>query len=246
MWSVVSSHFVAFTSGMTAMKLKSLVSAVALVALTGLTASAAPIFTPGDPIVAIWNTTASGNSTASTEGTATAGQYPANEPASNAIDGTLAKYLNFGGGGGAGVSTISKGLGTGFYVTPSVTNSIVQSFQFTTANDADPRDPLSITIEGTNATGAALEQGASWSLIYAGPTGLLNTLTRNTLGDMVPVPNNAATYNSYRVLVTSQRGLANSVQYGEVQFYGVPEPGTLTLAGIAGLALLFVARRRIA
>ena len=172
------------------MKFRNLASVLALtlVGLLGASAQASPIFSPGDPIVAIWNTTASGNSTASTAGTAAAGQYPAAEAAPNAVDGLAnTKYLNFGGGGGAGVQTTSKGLGTGFYITPSVTDSIVQSFQFTAANDAVNRDPLTITIEGTNATGAALAQGSSWALIYSGTTGLDTDPGRNTAGVMVPV-----------------------------------------------------------
>ncbi len=229
------------------MKFRNLASALtlAVVGLLGASAQAAQIFTPGDPIVAIWNTTASGNSTASTAGTASAGQYPTNEAAPNAIDGLAStKYLNFGGGGGAGVQTTSKGLGTGFYITPSVTDSIVQSFQFTAANDAPERDPLTITIEGSNA--GALDQGASWTLIYSGTTGLDTDPGRNTPGALVPVPGNVTTYDSYRVLVTTQRALANSVQYAEVQFYGVPEPTSIVLAGIAGIALLGFARRRTA
>ncbi|MDZ4781880.1 MAG: PEP-CTERM sorting domain-containing protein [Planctomycetia bacterium] len=229
------------------MKFRNLASALALtlVGLFGASVQAATIFTPGDPIVAIWNTTASGNSTASTAGTTAAGQYPAGEAAPLAIDGlSTTKYLNFGGGGGGGVSTASKGLGTGFYITPTVTDSIVQSFQFTAANDAPLRDPLSITIEGSN--GGALDQGASWTLIYSGTTGLDTDPGRFLPGALVPVTGNVTMYDSYRVLVTSQRGVANSVQYADVQFFGVPEPTSIVLAGIAGIALLGFARRRTA
>lgn len=228
------------------MKFRSLASALALtlVGLLGTSAQAAKIFAPGDPIVAIWNTTASGNSTDSTAGTGSAGQYPTNEAAPNVVDGTNNKYLNFGGGGGAGVQTDSKGVGTGFYITPGVTDSIVKAFQFTAANDAVNRDPLTITIEGSNAVGAALKTGTSWALIYSGTTGLATDPGRNTPGVLVPVTN-STTYDSYRVIVTSQRGIANSTQYAEVQFYTqVPEPTSLALAGIAGVGLLVVARRR--
>lgn len=220
--------------------------AVAVGASLGGEARAAKIISPGDPIVAIWNTTASGNSTDSTAGTGAAGQYPSNEAAPNAIDAnTATKYLNFGGGGGAGVSTGSKGSGTGFYVTPSLTDSIVQAFQFTAANDAEARDPLTITIEGSNAVGdAALKLGSSWTLIYSGTTGLDTDPGRFNPGALVAVTNSTA-YDSYRVLVTSQRGVANSTQYSEFQLFTViPEPSTLILAGMSGLALLWYSRRK--
>ncbi len=215
---------------------------VACVAALGTSAQAAAIFAPGDPIVAIWNTTASGNSTASTAGTGAAGQYPANEAAPNAIDGLAnTKYLNFGGGGGAGVSTDSKGVGTGFYITPSITDSIVSSLRFTAANDSPARDPLTITLEGSNGGNLAL--GSSWTLIYADGIGLGTDPGRNTPGQIVNFAN-ATSYDSYRLLVTSQRGVANSTQYAEVQLYGVPEPTSLSLAGIAAIGLIGFLRRR--
>ena len=138
--------------------------AIVYVAVMNASVHAAPIFAPGDPIVAIWNTSASGNSTASTAGTTAAGQYPAGEAAPNAIDGvSTTKYLNFGGGGGGSVSTGSKGVGTGFYATPSLTDTIVDSLRFTAANDAVDRDPLTITLEGSN--GGDLSLGTS-CLLY--------------------------------------------------------------------------------
>lgn len=108
-------------------------------------------------------------------------------------------------------------------------------------------DGAGLSNAATTASGVALEQGSSWSLIYAGVTGPATDPRRNTPGQLVSITNSTPC-NSYRLLVTSQRGLANSVQYADVQFYTtlVPEPATLTLAGVAVLGMIFFARRRLA
>lgn len=213
--------------------------AIALCASTRSARAQYDITRAGDPIVAIYNTVAGGNSTASTAGTGI-GQYPAAEAAPNAIDNnTATKYLNFG-AGTSGQSSATQGTMTGFYVTPSAGSSILTGIRFATANDAAARDPLQITLEGTNATGAALDQGASYSLIYSGTTGLATDPGRLTLGPVVNFTNTNA-YTTYRLLVTAQRGVANSVQFSEVQLL-VPEPGSLALLALSGG--LLVRRRR--
>lgn len=205
-------------------------------------AAAQDVIAPGSPIVAIYNTTAGGNSTASTAGTASEGQYPTNEPAPAAIDNnTATKYLNFGTGGGSSVSSATKGVGTGFYVTPTDGASVVRSFRITTANDAPARDPLAITIEGSNATGDALALGASWTLLYSGSTGIETDPGRFIAGPILGFENSTS-YSSYRVLTTAQRASANSVQFSEFELY-VPEPGSVGLALFASAGLLFRRRR---
>ncbi|MFO0897384.1 MAG: dockerin type I domain-containing protein [Pirellulales bacterium] len=196
------------------------IAALALSAAMVGQAQALPILAKNDPIVAIWSTAAGANSTDSTPGALKAGQYPPSEAAKYAIDGSVGtKYLNFGNGGGEPVFSFVKGVGTGFYVTPVFGNSVATGFRFITGNDVPERDPTNITVEGSNATGDDLKLGVNWSLIYSGSSGLTADPGRHGSGKEVDF-GNAARFTSYRVLVTSQRGLANSVQYSEFQLYG--------------------------
>jgi hypothetical protein len=242
---------------------KFLLSLAVLVAVVACLSSHAlaqtKITNPGDPITGIWQTTIGGNSTTSTAGTANAGQYPAGEPPAAAIDGRYTnpygtgptqgtKYLNFGTGGGSGVSTITKGVGAGYFVTPALGPSIVTHVQIATANDSPARDPLTISLEGSNATGAALEQGSSWTPIQSSiDLGIGTDPGRYILSPLIalnPVP--TTQYTSYRVLVQTQRGSANSTQFGELTLHGIviPEPSTIALAAAGLLGLVVAVRRR--
>ncbi len=49
------------------------------------------------------------------------------------------------------------GLNTGFYITPNISNhSIICALLFATGNDYPERDPLEVTLEGTNAVDVGL------------------------------------------------------------------------------------------
>ncbi len=197
----------------------------------------------GDPIYAIWNTTAGGNSTASNSDQ-TGGAYgllPA-----NAIDNSIySKYLNFG-NGSESESSATKGVGTGFYVTPSMGASILTGLYIGTAEDAPERDPMSITIEGSNATEDALTLGSSWTLIYSGTSGVATDPGRNAWGSLVSLASNSTSYTSYRLLITGQRDVSNCMQYGEVAFKGnaIPEPTSLFMLLIGLIGLLAYAWRK--
>jgi hypothetical protein len=89
----------------------------------------------------------------------------------------------------------------GFYVTLEK-EAVVTAFQIFTGNDAEDRDPMTITIEGSNATGDDLMKGASWTKIYSGDSGVENVADRYAEGKVMRVENTTS-YKSYRVLVTS-------------------------------------------
>ncbi len=144
--------------------------------------------------------------------------YPAAESPQNAVDGTLEKYLNFG------------QVNAGFIVTPASGASIVQSFQITTANDAEERDPTSWQLFGTNemivSGDNSVGNSEDWTLIDSG--GVELPAARNTRGPTVAV-NNMNAYSSYRMIITGIKNAASadSMQFAEVQFFGTLQAGPL-------------------
>jgi hypothetical protein len=93
---------------------------------------------------------------------ASSSNHPASEGVANAIDGTQAKYLNFDSKQAGGV--IEKP--SGFVVTPSVGATVVQGISMQSANDAPERDPLKITLEGSNDETIADFSSGTWEVIY--------------------------------------------------------------------------------
>ncbi|CAF1371552.1 unnamed protein product, partial [Rotaria sordida] len=188
---------------------------------TSTTTTARPIVAitrTGDPIIGVYNTTAGGSIGGVNASYSNPSEYPP-----YAIDNsTSTKYLNYGVNTG-GITVYQPGINTGFYVSPvSSTASIAFGLLFATANDVPDRDPITVTLEGTNATSlAALYLGSSWTLIYSGPTGISATTDP---GRQVYVSqqnfSNTLVFRSYRLLVTSQRGNTNCVQYSEAQIIG--------------------------
>ncbi|CAF4086126.1 unnamed protein product [Rotaria sordida] len=173
---------------------------------------------PGDSIVGICNTIAGGSTGAVNL------SWPSNENPENAIDGSLStKYLNAGDSKpGCSGSSVS-GINTGFYVTPTISNaSVAIGLLFATAEDFPNRDPITVTLEGTNATGTtALDLGSSWTLIYSGSTGISSSTDpgRQTYVSQQNFSNTIA-FKSYRLLITSKRGTENSAQYAEAHIIG--------------------------
>ncbi len=159
--------------------------------------------TPSDPIIAI---DLDGGS-----------NFPTNESPNLAIDGTTAKYLNFG------------EVNSGFILTPSNSSRIVTGFRITTANDAEERDPSSYQLYGTNdpitSTQNSTGTAENWALIAGGTLAL--PAGRNTQGAVVSFANSTA-YKSYRMVFTGVKNAAtaNSMQIGEIAF--------TTTGGVAG------------
>jgi hypothetical protein len=135
------------------------------------------------------------------------------------IDFSGSTCLNFG-DAGMGISSSTAGVGTGVYTIPIVGVSIVCSIQFQTGGDVPARDPLSITLEGSNAIGTALSHGSSWTLLYSGATGLAPfDVSRSAWGEMQNFTNTRP-FTVYRMIVTSQRAADHCTQFAEMYLFG--------------------------
>ena len=167
------------------------------------------VIQPGDPVMALKQTIAGGPNVPADSSADTDAQG-----ASRAIDGKLeTKYYNH---APAANPTDPHGDNTGLVVTPA-NDGIVSAVQLATANDVPARDPLSITVEGSNDSSAAAAGGTGFTLLYSGPTGLGIDPGRNTWGPVIKFPNSTA-YKTYRVLVTETRSdSADGTQYSELR-----------------------------
>ena len=168
-----------------------------------------------ETIFAIWNTTAGGDSSASTVGDDVGNYYFTERPNYVSDRNTSTKYTNFGYCNSSSSSYRQCGQNTGFYVTLQRGATLIRSVRFCTGNDQPQRDPLSVTIEGTNQT-SALIFGLSWNLIYNGSTGLNINPGRKACGITEDFLSNSIAYLSYRILITSQRNSDEAVQYSEI------------------------------
>ncbi|CAF1366403.1 unnamed protein product, partial [Didymodactylos carnosus] len=178
-----------------------------------------------DAIVGVCNTQAGGNSSPVTQGGGNCQYYNANQSPMAAIDDILStKYLNFGSATSSTTSPVA-GVGTGFYVTPVNGATLLSGIVFVTADDYPARDPLTITVEGSNNLSSSLTLGSSWTLMYNGSTGLDTDPGRNTYGIFQAI-SATISYTSYRVLITSQRGTEDSVQYSEAHLISCSITGT--------------------
>jgi hypothetical protein len=156
---------------------------------TGTNGTGDPIFSPGNPVLATgWNSAVA-----------------AGEIVTRTIDGNPStKYLNFGENN------------SGFFVVPTSGRSIIDSFQLTTANDADVRDPATWQIHGMDDSGI-------WSLLGSGSVTL--PVARGAAGPIVSF-SNTTICRAYRMTFTTVKNAtsANSMQVAEAQFFGIIVP----------------------
>ncbi|CAF4966595.1 unnamed protein product, partial [Rotaria sp. Silwood1] len=166
----------------------------------------------------IWKTKAGRNSYPASIGYGK-GKMAPKETVSHIFDHNIhTKYRSFGSGS---TNTMSQktGLNTGFYLTLNAGICIVNGFQFTTATSHPKRDPIMVTLEGSNADKSLLTLGSSWSLMYNGSSGLESDPGRGKTG-VLQMFNNSQPYRSYRLLVVLKRGVESGVHYSELAFYG--------------------------
>jgi hypothetical protein len=143
---------------------------------------------------------------------ASSANSPATENVKNAIDGTQAKYLNF--------DMANDAKTAGFIVTPQVGATWVQGITMETANDAPERDPMIVTIEGSNDTITNYTDG-TWTQIAT----VTQPAVTNRYFSRTYFFTNYTAYTSYRWTVL-QTAITNGccMQVAEVQLLGTALP----------------------
>ena len=167
---------------------------------------------------ALWNTYAGGMGTMATEGANGVGSYYTAQPAGNLFDGKVTSSFASRGQSASGSNALA-GLNTGFHVSIAQCGPTLVSFRIATGTSGTERDPMTITVEGSNGCSNLLTC-ANWTRIYNGTSGLVSTLSRNTFGQNVSIPMPHQSYDSYRFLVTAKRATGSFVTYTEVELYG--------------------------
>lgn len=168
-------------------------------------------------IVPIWNTTI-GSDGRKSYFTVNVGSYLQSEPPNNLFDGNLSSaYTNYGNCEQGSGATQNCGINTGFYINSSSDPYSLVAFRLATSSYSPEKDPIFVSIEGSNNISGDLNRDTSWNLIYYGISGLSNNPGRSAYGATIYVEQSIA-YRSFRFLVLSKRGTQNSVSYSEVQF----------------------------
>ncbi|MES2705808.1 MAG: PEP-CTERM sorting domain-containing protein [Verrucomicrobiota bacterium] len=179
-----------------------------------------------------------------------------NESPGNVIDGvTTNKYLNFGKNNTGYIYSLSVG-----------STAVVTGINFVTGNDALLRDPSSYLLFGSNSAVASNVPGtiynvdANFTQISTGSLTL--PAARGTAGGNVTFTNTTA-YNTYLLVFPTVAGsndsTVNSMQIGEARLQTaggdlnntgtigggqlVPEPGSMGLISVMGLAAALRRRR---
>lgn len=148
--------------------------------------------------------------------------YATGHGSAQCVDFADTTYSNYGNVGlNSSAMTSTARIGTGVHTTPQIGPSVVQSIQFQTGNSSTNRDPLSIALEGSNATGTNLYSGLFWTLLYTDSTGLaLLTAARLAWGELQNFTNTQP-FTSYRMIVTRQRGADYCTEFAKMHLYGI-------------------------
>ena len=167
-----------------------LVLAVSVLLLSGTTQAAHDVTGPLDTVVGVPDD----------------GDWPPNELPPFAVDDQiLTKYLHFKGGTQA----------TGIRVTPVVGATVVTGLTFTTANDADGRDPVEYELSGSNVS-----IDGPYTLIAQGPiedfAGAAAWPRRTKTETPIGFENNIA-YEHYQLVFPAIRTEGNYMQIAEVE-----------------------------
>ncbi|MGE5294331.1 MAG: CotH kinase family protein [Solirubrobacterales bacterium] len=137
--------------------------------------------------------------------------WPGGENPALAIDDNInTKFLHFKG----------ETQPTGFQVTPAIGSTIVMELTFTTANDAEERDPVSYELYGSNTS-----IDGPYTLIASGEIGDFAQTTawpRFTMNSTPIAFTNKTAYLHYQILFPKVRNAAgaNSMQIAEVELLG--------------------------
>lgn len=169
-------------------------------------------------IIGLWKTVAGGDGTQSTPGNRAGGYFTGQGPL-QALDGnTTTRYTSYGRCNQT-EADLDCGEDTGLHLTLLQGPTILKAFRFLKTEGYIPRDPMTVTIEGSNQTSSALMFGSVWTLIYNGSSGIGTNTTRSTYGLTQLLPNNHVAYSSYRLLVTSKRRNETCTSYAELELF---------------------------
>ena len=163
----------------------------------------ADVTSPGDAVIA-----SSANS-------------PGSEGVANAIDGQPTKYLNFDG---------SNSEPSGFVVTPSIGKTVVTGIHMQSANDAPDRDPMVVTLEGSNDNEITDYDSGNWQLI----TELNVPAYTGRFQSQVLMFDNVWAFKHYRWVTVDTHGPSTCcMQIAEVELLGGSAPKDVTSPGDA-------------
>ncbi len=168
----------------------------------------------------IWNTTAGGHSTESLPGV-DIGSYWESASAEKLFDMDLETvYTNHGECTAFSLKSEKCGVNTGFYITLNNGSFILAQFQIAASGILNSRDPVTMTIEGSNRNSSELTLGSSWTLIYEGSTGLEGYRAESRYGSKQILSDSSKSFTSFRILITSILGEATCTSYSEFMMMG--------------------------